>query len=202
MSSFQESTEELESSRSFQLFESFDFENNSAFQAGWQSIKDSMIDQPQESAYLRAKSFFFSKHVCTFDLSEYLVWKSFRQDQGRSLATTGEANPTDITKLCIGSETESKDTEKSADIGQDIPQSTTSRGQMTASNQQLITSEHDHRKSTDSHETNNFSLASIAEMIKNNQSIPGVVSIDVQPTNLSPTASLMVRKLKPWESIK
>ena len=48
-------------------------------------------------------------------------------------------------------------------------------------------------------EQKELSLVEIAELIQNNQPIPGVIPIDVQPTNSEPTPSVLTRRLKPWE---
>ena len=44
-----------------------------------------------------------------------------------------------------------------------------------------------------------LSLAELAELIQNQQPIPGLIKLDVQPTNASPTPTALVRKPKPWQ---
>lgn len=46
-----------------------------------------------------------------------------------------------------------------------------------------------------------LSLAEIAELIQNQQPIPGLVKLDVQPTNSRPTPSALVKRPKPWQRI-
>ncbi|BFZ16580.1 hypothetical protein BsWGS_19619 [Bradybaena similaris] len=47
---------------------------------------------------------------------------------------------------------------------------------------------------------NDLSLAEVAELIQNNQPIPGAVSVHVEPSNAEPTPSKLMRKMKPWET--
>ena len=103
-----------------------------------------------------------------------------------------------LSNLSIKSDIKDDPTEDQKDTSQDLSLSDTIQkptSKHTSSNidcDQLI---HDQ-------EENNLSLAEIAEMIQNNQPIPGVINLDVKVTNENPTPSTMVRKLKPWESIK
>jgi len=48
-------------------------------------------------------------------------------------------------------------------------------------------------------EERELSLADIAELVQNNLPVPGIVNIEVEPTNTDPTPSTMSRKAKPWD---
>ncbi|GFO37127.1 hypothetical protein PoB_006363200 [Plakobranchus ocellatus] len=45
-----------------------------------------------------------------------------------------------------------------------------------------------------------LSLAEIAELISNQRPIPGLVKLDVHPTNADPTPSALARRPKPWQA--
>ncbi|CAG5131000.1 unnamed protein product [Candidula unifasciata] len=132
---------------SFQMFESFDFENNQHFQTGWKAIEKLIDPQKKDSEYLRAKAFYFSRNVKSFDCSQYLLWRHKKQ-----LEQVKPDTP------------EKDDTEQQE------------------------------------HEEKELSLAEVAELIQNNHPIPGIVSVDVEPSNAEPTPSKLTRKLKPWET--
>ena len=58
----------------------------------------------------------------------------------------------------------------------------------------------EHSGSGDSESQPSLSLAEIAELIQNQQPIPGLLQLDVQPTNSSPTPSALERRPKPWQT--
>ena len=54
--------------------------------------------------------------------------------------------------------------------------------------------------SCDEDESDNLALSDLMELIHANKPIPGVKELNIQATNLPPTASQQDRKTKPWET--
>ncbi|XP_035829291.1 uncharacterized protein LOC101848486 [Aplysia californica] len=224
------------SSGSFLLFENFDFENNSSFQAGWKAISKVVDPTKLESELLRAKAFFFSKHVCQFDFDKYLLWKESkpkRNQTSEGQASSAEPPRADCdvvqsTRRQVDKVIESKSLFEKEDIAQPnlcvsegecsldktdghslvdgIRDGTKDEGNLVSesvtgrTDVDNVKSEVDETVTGDENEEQKeLSLAELAEMIQNNVPIPGVVAVDVQPTNSEPTPSVMARKLKPWE---
>ncbi|KAK5864185.1 hypothetical protein PBY51_001145 [Eleginops maclovinus] len=49
-------------------------------------------------------------------------------------------------------------------------------------------------------EEKQLSFAAVMRLVQAGQEVPGATKLEIKPTNTSPTASQMQRRLKPWET--
>ncbi|RUS75080.1 hypothetical protein EGW08_017157 [Elysia chlorotica] len=249
----------------FQQFESFDFDSNASFQEGWQSISQRLGDDANRETFIKAKLFFFSRHVTPINLDDYLVWKSceqydeeYRNGKSTALQATAATNSDPIvnhanqlnqrvvqsesecsfvrnTRVVFttasspearleknisdqsskvasnasGSELTKDDTwtkmiaTKPSGIPNRIFNSSVECDSEEGFNDSSVVqadSSSSKNSSTIEEIQPSLSLAELAELIKNQQPIPGLLKLDVQPTNSSPTPTALARKPKPWQT--
>ncbi|GFR64997.1 hypothetical protein ElyMa_000193800, partial [Elysia marginata] len=115
---------------------------------------------------------------------------SFVSESGEGSTSTSNISPVSTSTVC---DNEQVQTHVGLDNTGDSFNKTETTSQLTSST--------DFTYSTENAEDQpSLSLAEIAEFIQNQQPIPGLIKLDVQPTYSSPTPSALTRRPKPWHT--
>ncbi|CAG8514647.1 18633_t:CDS:2 [Acaulospora morrowiae] len=156
----------------FEEFEKYDFNNDANFQSGLSSILDnSKSEEEVERLIKRAKWFYFSRVFQKFDYDEYLAWQS--SNSSISLSTPEEKSSSKLVPTTSDSESIT------------------------------VTSSDNSEQHNNISETPQYprSFMQLAEMISNNQPIPGIKTIPDEINKGTPSNSALKPRPKPWEKI-
>ncbi|KAH9487900.1 hypothetical protein Btru_067361 [Bulinus truncatus] len=84
------------------MFETFDFENDVNFQAGWKIISEQIDERNKGLTFIQAKVFYFNKHVARLDFDNYMSWiktdykTHVKTDRSQSYSVTADTSSTKV----------------------------------------------------------------------------------------------------------
>ncbi|XP_046566790.1 uncharacterized protein LOC124275338 [Haliotis rubra] len=70
-----DSVRDLERKFRYLKFEDYQFDNDDQFQSGWKKLAGVVPPSERDKQYLKAKLFYYSKHIEAVDIDEYMKWK-------------------------------------------------------------------------------------------------------------------------------
>ncbi|KAK0069707.1 hypothetical protein Bpfe_000884 [Biomphalaria pfeifferi] len=204
----------MDHTHAIHLFEQYDFHNDNNFLAGWDVIAGQIEPTKRELAFIQAKIFYFNKCVARLELDEYISWF---KNKKTLLEPVSDQTPSlkDSVNTCLTEKTQMKavssaltysclkefiQVENKAElVSKQEHNIDYVKDSISETEIQSYTNENSSMRNDKIDEECQLSFSQVADLILNNQVIPGVKNVNVQPTNGTPTPSLMNRRPKPWE---
>ncbi|XP_071118184.1 uncharacterized protein [Haliotis cracherodii] len=84
-----DSVADIERKLRYLKFQDYEFDNDEQFQSGWKKLSSVVPSAERDKHYLRAKLFYYSKHIEAVDIEEYMKWKEnpLNQTEVKGMAT-------------------------------------------------------------------------------------------------------------------
>ncbi|XP_046366853.2 uncharacterized protein LOC124142424 isoform X2 [Haliotis rufescens] len=84
-----DSVADIERKLRYLKFQDYEFDNDDQFQSGWKTLSSVVPSVERDKHYLRAKLFYYSKHIEAVDIEEYMKWKEnpLNQTEVKGVAT-------------------------------------------------------------------------------------------------------------------
>ncbi|XP_067678712.1 uncharacterized protein [Haliotis asinina] len=104
-------------------FEGYKFDNDDHFQSGWNKLADVVPPSERDKHYLKAKLFYYSKHIEAVDIDEYMKWKenhlkmNGKTEGGVTTSPAGQVDVKGDNSWSPAATTEDSETETAAQSG-------------------------------------------------------------------------------------